>query len=93
MKLSQTVKVKNAQGLHARPASVIARLLQKRQSKVFFSHHTETINARSIMNLLMLGAHKDAEILINVEGDDAQETMDSLIDAFEDQFGETANEI
>lgn len=92
MKLSQKVKIKNALGLHARPATVIARLLQKSKSKVFFTFHEETINARSIMSVLMLAANKNAQILVTIEGEDAQETMDSLVEAFNNQFGEVTNE-
>lgn len=92
MKLSQKLKVKNALGLHARPATVIARLLQKSKSKVFFTFHDETINARSIMSVLMLAANKNAQILVTIEGDDAQETMNNLIEAFNNQFGESVNE-
>ncbi|MBS0629768.1 MAG: HPr family phosphocarrier protein [Verrucomicrobia bacterium] len=90
--LQKRVKVKNPLGLHARPASVIARLLQKSKSKVLFTFHEETINARSIMSVLMLAANQNAQILITIEGDDAQETMDSLVEAFNNQFGETTNE-
>lgn len=92
MKLSRKVKVKNALGLHARPAMVIARLLQKSRSKVFFTFHEETINAHSIMSVLMLAANKNSQILVTVEGEDAQETMDSLVEAFDNQFGESINE-
>ncbi len=88
MKLSRLVKVKNALGLHARPATVIARLLQKSKSDVSFTYRDETINARSIMSLLMLAAGKNSQITITVEGDDAKETLDTLIEAFDTHFGE-----
>lgn len=91
MKLSKKLKVKNDLGLHARPATVIARLLQKSKSKVFFTFHEETINARSIMSVLMLAANKNAQILVTVEGEDAEATMESLADAFNNQFGEITN--
>ncbi len=71
---------------------MIARLLQKSKSKVFFTFHDETINARSIMSVLMLAASKNAQILVTIEGDDAQETMNNLVEAFNNQFGELANE-
>jgi phosphocarrier protein len=91
VKLSKRLKVKNPLGLHARPATVIARLLQKSKSKVFFTFHEETINARSIMSVLMLAANKNAQILVTVEGEDAETTMDSLVEAFNNQFGEITN--
>lgn len=88
MKVSQKVKVKNDLGLHARPAMVIARLLQKTKSKVSFTYKDDTINARSIMSILMLAVNKNGQILIEVEGEDAEETLNNLVEAFSNQFGE-----
>lgn len=82
------VKVKNALGLHARPATVIAKLLQGTKSSVSFTHRNETVNARSIMSLLMLAATKNSLITVVVEGEDSEEIMEKIVDAFENQFGE-----
>jgi phosphocarrier protein len=87
-KVVRKVKVKNALGLHARPASLIAKLLQGTKSQVAFTHGNETINARSIMSILMLALTKNSQVTITVEGEDADETMDKLVAAFEKQFGE-----
>ena len=89
MKLVSKVRVKNRLGLHARPAAVIARLLQECQSDVSLTHQKRTINARSIMSILVLAAKKNAQITITVEGVDAEETLQKLIDLFENQFDET----
>lgn len=75
-------------GLHARPATVIVKLLQSYKSEVVFKYKKEAVNARSILNILMLAAKKNARIIIEVEGDDAVETLDKLINAFENQFEE-----
>lgn len=88
MKLSRKVKIKNALGLHARPATVIAKLLQGTSSSVLFTYRKETVNARSIMSVLMLAATKNSQIHIEVEGKDAEEIMKRLMDAFENKFGE-----
>ncbi|MBI2743698.1 MAG: HPr family phosphocarrier protein [Chlamydiales bacterium] len=88
MKLSQKVKIKNALGLHARPATAVARLLQSYKSSVWFTCRKETINARSIMSILMLAASKNTQIVITVEGEDAQEALNKLVEAFENKFGE-----
>lgn len=91
MKLTQKVKVKNGLGLHARPATAIARLLQKSKSIVTFTYRKESVNARSIMSILMLAAGKNSQITITVEGEDAEETMNELTSAFENCFGEKEN--
>lgn len=87
-KKTAKVKIKNALGLHARPATIIAKLLQTSKSTVLFTHRKETINARSIMSILMLAASKNSQITITVEGEDADATMKRLVKAFETQFGE-----
>ncbi len=88
MKLTRKVRIKNALGLHARPATMIAKLLQGTLSSVSFTYRNETVNARSIMSILMLAATKNSLITVVVEGEDASETMDRIVGAFEDKFGE-----
>lgn len=88
MKIVRKIKVKNALGLHTRPAASIVKLLQPRKSSVSFTHKNETINARSIMSILMLAAKKNAVIEVTIVGDDAEVTMQQLVAAFEMEFGE-----
>lgn len=88
MKLMRKVRIKNALGLHARPATVIAKLLQGTFSSVSFTYRNETINAKSIMSILMLAATKNSLITVVVEGEDAGETMEKIVNAFENKFGE-----
>jgi phosphocarrier protein HPr len=89
VKLVCKVKVKNPLGLHTRPAAAIVKLLQPRKASVFFTYKTETINARSIMSILMLAAKKNTQITITVEGVDAEATMNQLVLAFDQEFGES----
>jgi phosphocarrier protein HPr len=88
MKIVRKIKVKNSLGLHTRPAASIVKLLQPRKSSVFFTHKNETINARSIMSILMLAAKKNSVIEVTIEGEDAEITMQQLVAAFEMEFGE-----
>ena len=88
MKIVRKIKVKNSLGLHTRPAASIVKLLQPRKSSVQFTHKHETINARSIMSILMLAAKKNSVIEITVEGEDAEVTMQQLLAAFDMEFGE-----
>lgn len=88
VKLVKKLRVKNNQGIHTRPATYIVKMLQGTKSEVSFSHRRETINAKSILGILMLAAHKNANITITVEGEDAEETMARIEQAFEAKFGE-----
>lgn len=88
MKIVRKIKVKNSLGLHTRPAASIVKILQPRKSSVYFTYKNETINARSIMSILMLAAKKNAQIVVTVEGEDAELTMEHLLVAFDQEFGE-----
>lgn len=67
---------------------MIVKLLQASRSTVTFTYRDETVNARSIMSILMLAARKNAQIVVTVEGPDAVATMDRLLKGFEEGFGE-----
>jgi phosphocarrier protein HPr len=88
VKLVRKVRVKNTLGLHTRPATVIVKLLQNCKSDVTFAYKRETINAKSILSILMLAAKRNSQITVSVEGDDAEDIMLKLVDAFESGFGE-----
>lgn len=79
MKLVRKVQVKNRMGLHTRPATTIVKLLQNCKCDVFFTHKQETINAKSILSILMLAARKNSRITIIVHGEDANSTMENLL--------------
>jgi phosphocarrier protein HPr len=76
-KVESLVKVKNKLGLHVRPATQIT-LTYKRQS----------VNARSIMSIMILAAPKNAQLKIEAQGMDAKETLEELLNAFNKKFGE-----
>lgn len=89
MKIVQlNVKVKNPMGLHARPASTLTKVLQGCSSKVTINYRNKTADARSIISILMLAINKNSELLLTIEGEDADETAKKLSQAFENQFGE-----
>ncbi len=87
-KLTKKIRVKNDLGLHTRPATVIVKLLQGCKSEVTFTYKKHTINPKSILSILMLAVPKNALITISVNGEDADETLEKILTAFEEQFGE-----
>jgi phosphocarrier protein HPr len=81
-------RVENSLGLHARPAASLVRLLRDAESSVTFTFRKQTVDARSVLGVLMLGAPKSSWITVSVDGPDAVETMTIIEDAFRDKFGE-----
>jgi len=88
LRLTAVAKVRNRLGLHIRPATAIVKMLQGFRSQVYFTVRGQTINAKSIMSLLVLAAQKNAKINIVVEGEDAEIVMEKLLKGFENEFGE-----
>lgn len=87
-KVEATTKVRNKLGLHVRPATQIAKILQKRKAKVTLTYKGQSVNARSIMSIMILAAPKNAQLKIEAEGNDARATLEDLLSAFTKKFGE-----
>jgi phosphocarrier protein len=58
------------------------------QSQITVSHDGQTVDARSIMGLMMMAAGIGKTIEIVAEGPDAQEAMTAILALVEAKFGE-----
>jgi phosphotransferase system HPr (HPr) family protein len=84
--IKRVVVVPNKQGMHARPAEMFVRRAQQFQSKIQIVRDDYRVEAKSIMNLLTLGAAKGTKLTIEAEGSDAQEAVDALAEVVEKGF-------
>lgn len=63
--------VKDPQGIHARPAGLIAKLAKEYDgTSIVFSCNGKEAKATSLMKLMSLGAKEGSEITITAEGAD-----------------------
>ncbi len=69
--VKKKIIVKNKQGLHARPAALFVQIANKFDSRITVRRDKEEVNGKSIMGILILGAEKGSEIIIEAEGSDA----------------------
>lgn len=67
--------VRNKQGLHARPAALFVQIANKFDARISLRRDKEKVNGKSIMGVLMLGAHKGSQIVIEAEGQDAERAI------------------
>ncbi|MBN1816872.1 MAG: HPr family phosphocarrier protein [Sedimentisphaerales bacterium] len=85
------VQIKNADGLHMRPAMQFVDLAGTFVSKIQVSNGETTVDAKSIMQMTMLAATCGSHLTIRAEGPDAKQAVESLRDLVERQlFGEAA---
>jgi phosphocarrier protein HPr len=80
------VLVKNANGLHLLPCSLIARTVKEFDGTVKLIHGAQSANAKSIMDVIQLGAVCGTELVIEVEGRGALDLMNRLEQLFADEF-------
>ena len=83
-----TLNICNARGLHARASAKFVKLASSFESEIKVSRDGMTVDARSIMGLLMLGAGIGCDIEVSAEGPDAPEAIEALTDLVGRRFDE-----
>ena len=82
------VTISNKLGLHARASAKFTKLAGTFRSDVSMSRGERSVNAKSIMGVMMLAAGLGSEVQIEVSGDDEKSAMDALLALVNDKFGE-----
>lgn len=86
--VEKTVTVQNRAGIHARPSALIVQKCKDMKSNIYLEKDNDRINAKSIMGIITLGATYGTEIKIIAEGEDEQQSVDTLVKLFESKFEE-----
>lgn len=82
------VKVVNPQGLHMRPAHVFVGGVRNFSSDVTIIFKGTSVNAKSIMQVMLAGITQGSEIELRCEGADEQEALDGAVRLIESGLGE-----
>lgn len=75
---SQTVKIKNKVGLHARPAAMFVKKSREFESEIILKKDMQEANGKSIIGIMALGAHQGDEITILAKGLDEDKAITEL---------------
>ena len=86
--LSREVVVTNAQGLHARPADLLAREARRWQSRIELVVDAQRVDGKSILEVLTLAAEAGTRVVIEATGPDARDALEALGDLFASRFHE-----
>jgi phosphocarrier protein len=78
MSVSRTVEIVNKRGLHARASAKFVKMAAAYDAEVRVSKDGQTVDARSIMGLMMLAAGPGSAIEIEAEGEQADQVVDAL---------------
>ncbi len=75
--------------MHARPAMLFAEIAGKFSASITVGHKdSNQVDAKSIMQLMMLAATEGTALIINADGDDANDAISELVELVISGFNE-----
>lgn len=85
---SANVTIINRLGLHARPAMEFVDLATQFKANVTVKRADQSVDGKSIMQMMLLAATKGTELEVVAEGDDADAAIAALKKLVESGFSE-----
>lgn len=82
------IEIVNKLGLHARASAKLTQLASRFQSDVHIARSGRRVNAKSIMGVMMLAAGKGSSVIVDTEGERADEALQTILDMIANKFGE-----
>lgn len=74
----KTVTIKNASGLHARPASLLVKEAGAFKSTIKIVKDGKEVDAKSLLGVMSLAAKQNDTITVRAEGEDAEAAVEKL---------------
>lgn len=78
--------IKNDRGLHTRPSTEIVKTASMFNCEIWLNYQKMDVNAKSMLGVLMLAAHRGARVRITAMGEDAEEAVETLTALAENKF-------
>ena len=73
------VTIPNEMGMHSRAAAQFVAYAYKYDSNISLIVDNKQANAKSILNIIMLGLKKGDEVLVRVEGGKEEEVLEDIV--------------
>jgi phosphocarrier protein HPr len=78
--------VVNEKGLHTRPSTELVKCATTFKAQVMLIYQEYTVNAKSLLGILMLAASRGAKIHVVAEGEDAELAVKSILTLARNKF-------
>lgn len=85
-KVKSSFVVVNEKGLHTRPSTELVKCVSAFKAHVNLIYQNLTVNAKSLLGVLMLAAARGSKIKVEAEGEDAEELIESLLQLAKNKF-------
>lgn len=86
--VSKNVKITNKTGLHLRPAGVLSKIAGGCKSTITLVKGDKRVNAKSVLNVMSAQINLGDEIVVEVEGENEQADLQTIVEAIESGLGE-----
>ncbi|ERP90591.1 MULTISPECIES: HPr family phosphocarrier protein [Marinobacter] len=86
--ICRPITIINKLGLHARATNKLVTTASRFDSKITLKAKGREVDARNIMQVMMLAASQGTEVELAADGPDEQEAIDALVALIDDYFGE-----
>jgi len=86
--VTKQVTITNKLGLHARPAMSFVDAASGFKSDIQVTKDGQTVDGKSIMQLMMLAATSGSVLEIRAQGPDSEKAVDVLVKLVESKFDE-----
>ena len=90
--ITTTLTLRNARGLHARASNAFMETVSRFDARVWVRSHNDvcadSVEADSVMELLLLGAACGEQITVTAQGEEAKSALDAITALVDDRFGE-----
>ena len=86
--LSKEIMIVNRLGLHARAAAQLVRMANEYPCDIHLDKDGQVSNAKSVMEVLMLGATAGTLIKVSADGEKEDEALKAIVDLFDARFHE-----
>ena len=92
MSTTQTreITICNKLGLHARAAARLVQTASGYSSEITLRTAKRSVNAKSIMGILMLASAQGTTLTVEAQGEDAPAALDAIETLINERFGEEA---
>ena len=77
--ITKEVKISNAIGLHARPATFFIQKANMYRSSIWVEKDDRKVNAKSLLGVLSLGIAKGMTIELIADGQDEEAAVEALV--------------
>ena len=84
----KTITVINELGLHARAAVKLVNTASRFSSEIIIHYKNREVNAKSVMNVMVLAASKGSVLEITTDGEDEVQAMQAIETLINNRFDE-----